>query len=122
LSWGYWKNHTSAWPSKTLELGGRTYSFSELTALLAMPVRGDASIELAHQLIAAKLNVLNGTNPATAKGAIDKADRLLSQYPGKLPYRVESSCSERDQMGDLAEALERFNSDGAAQPGCVVKK
>src|SRR5262249_16999965 len=73
LTWGYWKNHLSAWPVTSLTLGSQVYSQSELINILGLPVAGDASISLAHQLIAAKLNVLNGTNPATAGTSITDA-------------------------------------------------
>src|SRR5205085_7072610 len=76
LTWGYWKNH--AWPTTSLVLGSQTYSQAELSNLLSLPVAGDASINLAHQLIAAKFNVLAGTNPSTDGGAIAAADSLLS--------------------------------------------
>lgn len=121
LSWGYWKNHTSDWPVRTLTLGAQAYTFSELTALLDGAVKGDASIEMTHQLIAAKLNVLNGTNPATAKGAIATADLLLSQYAGRLPYKVAASTPAGAQMTAASAVLEYFNRDGAAQPGCVAR-
>src|SRR5262249_43013321 len=58
----YWKTHASAWPVSTFALGNETYTKTELLALLNSTVTGDASISLAQQLIAAKLNVANGSN------------------------------------------------------------
>jgi len=110
-------NHPASWPASSLILGAQKYSAAELAALLNLPVKGDASIDLAHQLIAAKLNVLNGVNPATDSGAIAAADRLLSLLPGRLPFGVGPDA----QMTTVASALNFFNSDGKAQPGCVVK-
>src|SRR5262249_39673320 len=56
---GFWRNHPAAWPVRTLVLGSQTYTESELLALLRMPAARrsgpDASLILAHQLIAAKL-------------------------------------------------------------------
>src|SRR6185437_15922688 len=87
LTWGYWKNHP--WPTTSLVLGSQTYTQTELSNLLNSPVAGDASINLAHQLIAAKFNVLNGTPQSTDGGAISAADTLLSGFTGKLPYNVD---------------------------------
>jgi hypothetical protein len=54
---GYWKNHPDAWPLDTLTLGTVTYSKDQLLLILRRPVRGNGLVALAHQLIAAKLNV-----------------------------------------------------------------
>jgi hypothetical protein len=62
LGQGFWKNHTGAWPVTSLTLGRQTYTQAELLALFDTPPRGDASVILAQQLIAAKLNIANGSN------------------------------------------------------------
>jgi len=120
LTWGYWKNHVSMWPITSLVLGSQSYSQTELQTILGLAVKGDQSIEMAHQLIAAKFNVLNGTPIATANGAIAAADGLLSQFSGKLPYSVAASSTVGAQMVTAAGNLNTFNSDGKAQPGCSV--
>src|SRR5262245_8919416 len=61
LSHGYWKTHAEAWPVHSLVLGNpvnpaHTYVQSQLLVLLAA-TGSDASVTLARQLIAAKLNV-----------------------------------------------------------------
>src|SRR5689334_6484005 len=66
--YGYWKTHR-LWPVRTLVLGSPTnpahiYTQSELQQILDLPATGDASIILAYQLIAAKLNVARGSNPS----------------------------------------------------------
>ena len=96
LSHGYWKNHASAWPVRTLHLGdlaNAVHSYSEpaLQALLSSSAKGDASIILAMQLIAAKLNVANGGHSATADAAIAHADALLAAFNRALPYGVKSN-------------------------------
>src|SRR5262245_31584203 len=55
---GFWKNHPAAWPVRTLMLGSQTYTEGELLAVSRTPIGrsgADASLILAHQLIAAKL-------------------------------------------------------------------
>ena len=62
LSQGFWKNHADAWPELTdgeMLLGTQVYNQSELLAILQEPVGGNGLISLAHQLIAAKLNIAN---------------------------------------------------------------
>ena len=76
---GFWKNHEERWPVEGLTLGDRLYTQSELLDILRTPVRGDASVNFAHQLIAAKLNAANGAAaPNHVADAIDDADALLS--------------------------------------------
>src|ERR1043165_3879889 len=62
LTQGYWKNHPDAWPVASLKLGSVTYTKVELIAILKTPVRGNGLIALAHQLIAAKLNIKAGAS------------------------------------------------------------
>jgi hypothetical protein len=118
LTWGYWKNHVSLWPVTSMILGNQSYNQTELQTILNTPVAGDASLEMVHQLIAAKFNVLHGTNPATDNGSIAAADGLLDNYSGKLPYNVTSGSPAAAQMTAVAGQLDTFNSDGAGQPGC----
>src|SRR5262249_21793583 len=73
LGQGFWKNHSDTWPVTSLTLGSQTYTQAELLALFDTPPRGDASLILAHQLIAAKLNIANGSKPAPIRSAIADA-------------------------------------------------
>ena len=57
LTQGYWKNHPNAWPVSSLKLGTVTYTKDQAIAILKTPVKGNGLVQLAHQLIAAKLNV-----------------------------------------------------------------
>jgi len=59
-SQGYWARRSDAWHANSLTLGGQTYTADELLAILKTPVRQDASLILARQLIAAKLNSTGG--------------------------------------------------------------
>jgi RHS repeat-associated protein len=78
--------------------------------LLHAPVQGDASLSLAHQLIAAKLNVANGA-PRTPVGAIlVLADALLGAFPGKLPYGVRPATPTGQAMLATARVLDAYNS------------
>jgi len=109
-SQGYWKNHTQAWPVNTLQLGSQNYTMAELLALLTSPTRGDASLILSKQLIAAKLNILNFADPAPAAAAITAADLLLATFVGKLPYGVASSSAAGATMTSLGAILDSYNN------------
>ena len=110
LSQGFWKNHPDDWPVDSLDLGTETYDQAELLALFTSPPKGDASLILAHQLIAARLNVANGSDPTPIAGILTDADALLGGFGGKLPYGVKPSSSTGRQMVDLADFLDEYNT------------
>lgn len=109
LSQGYWKNHSNSWPVNTLTVGGRSYSINELIKILEThPKKGDVTYILAHQLIAAKLNVAIGCPPPIVNGTnlIEKADELLREYPlGSRP-----SKNVKTAMTTLAKKLDDYNN------------
>jgi cysteine-rich repeat protein len=98
---GYWKNHPDAWPVQTLTLGQTSYSEDQCLDILHSPVKGNGLVSLAHQLIAAKLNVAAG---ATSVQAIADADALIGALV--LPGGYLSP----DQTSALTGALDAFNS------------
>ncbi|MCC6354921.1 MAG: hypothetical protein IT577_13615 [Verrucomicrobiae bacterium] len=120
---GYWKNHEEAWPVTSLTIGSVTYSQSELLALLNQSTRGNASLILAHQLIAALLNLASGSD-TSIQSVVDQANDLLAQYPGSLPYDVSKCSPERSLMIQLGEELDTYNNsceddcDGTAGGSC----
>jgi len=114
---GYWKNHRAAWPVSSLALGSQTYTSSELLSLLGRPSRGDASVILAHQLIAAKLNVFAGSDPGPIDDVLVDAEALLATHSGKLPYGVKARSPEGQSMIALARTLDAYNNGGLTE-GC----
>lgn len=109
LTQGFWKNHPAAWPVDMIMLGGVTYTKeAAITVLQTPPKGGDATYILAHQLIAAKLNELNGATPPTDVAlAIAAADLWLSTHPlgtGK-PH-----SPDRETGIQLASQLDAFNN------------
>jgi hypothetical protein len=117
---GFWKHHPSAWPVMALMLGSQTYSQSELLGLLtsARHARSDASVALARQLVAAKLNIANGSDPTISGTTVADADRLLAVFAGKLPYGVKRTSALGQSMVSDRDLLERYNS-GRQTPTCV---
>ena len=98
-------------------LGSQIYNMTELLAILNTPSGGDASIILAKQLIAAKLNIANGSDPTPISSTITHADSLLSMFSGKLPYHVKPSSTIGQMMVNDAKTLDNYNN-GLLTPGC----
>lgn len=117
LTRGFWKSHPSSWPATSLSLGNQTHTQAELLTILSTPSGGDASLTLADQLIAAELNIANGSDPAPVSATIAEADSLLSTFSGKLPYNVKPSSATGKEMLSLAATLEQYNS-GLLTPTC----
>jgi hypothetical protein len=118
---GYWKNHPSAWPVTSLTIGGVSYSEQQLLDLFNTPPMGDASLILAHQLIAALLNVANGAAPSAAvQQAINDAQAWMAANRGDagLPYAVSAGSAAGQQATALTQTLDNFNSGQAGTPHC----
>ncbi len=100
---GYWKNHPSAWPVLSLTLGTVNYTQAQLLQILNQSVGGNGLISLAHQLIAAKLNVANGASSAAASATITAADAQIGSLvvpPIGSGYLAPSSTSSKTQILD----------------------
>ncbi len=117
----YWRAMPDLWPVDTLTLGSQSYDKAELLGLVNTRVNSsgstDASLVLAHQLIAAKLNVANGSDPAPVSSTIADGDALLNGFVGKLPYGVPRSSEEARSMAKDANLLSDYNH-GNLTPGC----
>jgi YVTN family beta-propeller protein len=80
-SQGFWKTHAGLWPETSLAIGGRTYTEAQLIGFLNTPLQGNAALILADQLIAAKLNIAVGSDPAPISSALAAADSELAAIP-----------------------------------------
>jgi len=60
-----------------LQLGNVAYNQQQLQSILRQPVRGNGLVSLAHQLIAAKLNIATGTDASCIAAIIAAADALI---------------------------------------------
>jgi hypothetical protein len=110
---GYWKNHAAAWPVLSLTLGSVVYTQQQLLSILGQPVRGNGLISLAHQLIAAKLNILAGADPTAAAAAIASADALIG---GLVIPPVGAGHLNPGQTSGLTQTLDDYNN-GIIGPG-----
>ena len=99
-------------------LGSESYGMAELQKIIDGDGRnGDASLVLARHLIAAKLNLANGSDPGPITSTITEADALLSEFPGRLPYAVERSSPQGQAMAADVVVLIDYNN-GNLTPGC----
>jgi len=115
---GYWKN-TPTWPVPQLMLGNQTYTQVEVLILLNTPPEGDASLILAHQLIAAKLNVAKGLDSTVIAGVITQGDAVLSSFTGRLPYHVPPSDVTGQTLVNLSTILDSYNQ-GHLTVNCLL--
>ncbi|MDU0369060.1 hypothetical protein ACFPAF_01540 [Hymenobacter endophyticus] len=107
---GYWKNHSERWPVASLQIGATTYTKAQLLTVLNTPVRGNGLISLAHQLIAAKLNIANGSSGTVVQADVAAADALIGSknlFTGSLAP---------NQTSGLVGKLDSYNN-GIIGPG-----
>jgi hypothetical protein len=118
---GYWKTHgpiptgnnSNEWPVTSLTLGTVSYTDLELQSIFDTPAGGNGLISLAHQLIAAKLNIANGADDSSVAGAIAAADALIG---GLVVPPVGSGFLAPSATSSLTATLTSFN-EGAIGPG-----
>jgi hypothetical protein len=123
---GFWKTHGPVptgqneyvWPAAVksggLALGTVNYTDAQLLAIFKKPAQGNGLVSMAHQLIAAKLNVANGTPaPAVVTNAIAAADGLIG---GLVVPSVGTGYLPSSATSALTGTLASYN-EGAIGPG-----
>jgi len=105
LSQGFWKNHPDAWPVADLVIGGMTYSMEELMEILRTPPKkGNSNLILAHQLIAALLNIANGSDASVIADAVADAQSYLTGEDLPGDYQKDK------QMNAIGGDLDYYNN------------
>jgi hypothetical protein len=114
---GYWKNHPDVWPVNGLTLGTVNYTNAELLSILNQsPGNGQQAnglVSLAHQLIAALLNIAMGADPSAAQQAIDDANALIG---GLVVPPVGGGYLDPADTSALTQTLDDYNN-GVTGPG-----
>ncbi|KHG64665.1 hypothetical protein QT17_11065 [Thermus sp. 2.9] len=125
LTQGYWKTHTKYGPAKPRDdawdlitpdgedspffLSGQSY----YRVLWTPPSGGNPYYQLAHQYIAAKLNVLNGSAaPSEVGAALAWAENFFATHTPSGPF----SKTETNQARAYADLLGQYN-EGYIGPG-----
>jgi hypothetical protein len=118
-SQGYWKTHyQGSWPASVLSggltLGTVPYTAAQLESILnTPPAGGQGLLILAHQLIAAKLNIANGADGGAVASTIATADALIS---GLVVPPVGSGSLAPSAVSGLTTTLDNYNN-GLIGPG-----
>jgi len=112
---GYYKNHPSSWPVSSLTLGTVTYTSAQLLQILNQPAKGNGLISLAHQLIAAKLNIAGGADPTPIAATIAAAD---AQIGNLVVPPIGSGFLDPSETDANSQALDAYNNGNAGVPHC----
>ena len=116
---GYWKNHPEAWPVDEITIGGVTYTKDEAIASMEMPVAGDKTYTMFDALVAAKLNVLVGSDDSCISSIMAAADAWMAGY-GPVGSGVDAGGDDSPwRMGEpLYETLDQYNNGELCVPEC----
>lgn len=125
LTLGYWKTHSEFGPAAyddtwaLLPSGAGTPFYLSGSTWLEVfntaPTR-NAYYQLAHQFMAATLNVLSGADPSAVSAELSAAEALFNTYtPAQIATQSPSSHL-RIQMLTLASTLDNYNN-GIIGPG-----
>lgn len=115
LGQGYWKNHPGQWPVTQLQLGNVTYNQQQLLSILETDVRINGLVSVAHQEIAAKLNIASAADGSCIAQTLADLDALIGNLvippvgTGYLIPRVTSS---------YVNILTQYNEGFLCSPSC----
>ncbi|HEX3128146.1 MAG TPA: hypothetical protein VH394_12520 [Thermoanaerobaculia bacterium] len=118
---GYWKTHgpiptgnnVNEWAVTSLTLGSVVYTDLQLQSIFDQSAAGNGLVSLAHQLIAAKLNIASGADDSSIAGAIASADALIG---GLMVPPVGAGSLPPSATSALTSALTLYNQ-GDIGPG-----
>ncbi len=116
LTQGFWKNHPSLWPVTSVPLGTVTYTQTQLLQILNQPGAGNGLLSLAHQLIAAKLNLADGASSSGVASAIAAADALID---GMVVPPIGTGFLSPSTTSTTTQALDDFNNGLLGSPICA---
>lgn len=103
-----------------MDLGDVHYTAAELDAILDAPSGGNALRSLSQQLIAAKLNVLNGADDSVIADDIAAADDLIGNLssPPVGSDVVAPNSALGQQMLAVKDELDDYNNGNLNVPHC----
>lgn len=117
LTLGFWKNHPAALRQRTpndgINLGSRRYTENQLLAILRTEPKGNGLIQLARQLITAKLN--GGEFDPNIDDVADAADALIGN---RVIPPIGSGFLHPSRTSRLIDLLTAFNEGRAGTRKC----
>ena len=123
LTQGYWGTHSSKGPAKydatwaTLESSPFYQSGTTYYGVLQLPTKGNAYYILAHQFIAAKLNILKGA-AAPAGFDMSAVETFFQTYTPAQIGALKGSAPARAQAVGWAATLASYNEGNLNVPHC----
>ena len=114
---GWWKNRgwRLGWPPGVDFFNGCPgFDYGEAREWLQTPVSGDKTYTMAYHLVAAKLNVANGTNPTCIAPTIAAAEAWICDNP--VGSEVHASSDEWSTGGPMATMLDEYNNGYLCAP------
>jgi hypothetical protein len=94
-------------------LGTINYTQVQLLQIFNQPAAGNGLVALAHQSIAAKLNIANGANPSGIQSAVTGAGALIGTL---IVPPIGNGFLSTGTTSTLTNALENYNL-GVTGPG-----
>lgn len=116
LGHGYWTNHPGQWPVTQLQLGNVTYNQQQLLSILHTVVRTNGLVSVAHQEIAAKLNIASGADASCVVETLANLDALIGDLvvpPVGTGYLMPSVTSS------YVNTLTQYNEGLLCSPYCI---
>jgi hypothetical protein len=116
LGHGYWTNHPGQWPVTQLQLGNVTYNQQQLLSILHTVVRTNGLVSVAHQEIAAKLNIASDADPSCVAQTLANLDALIGDLvvpPVGTGYLTPSVTSS------YVNTLTQYNEGLLCSPYCT---
>jgi hypothetical protein len=111
---GYWKNHPSAWPVGSIEIGGVSYTKAVAIEWLGK-VSKDKTTTMFSSLLSAKLNVIIGNDDSCIASTIDSADAWMAEY-GPVGSDVRASTPAWVMGEPLHKLMDSYNNGLACAP------
>jgi hypothetical protein len=79
---GIWRTtFKDQWPVDSITVAGVTYTREEAIRIMSSPVKYDMTYQLFAQVVATKLNILNGNPSSCIDAAVETAETWLMSYP-----------------------------------------
>jgi hypothetical protein len=98
-----------------LQLGNITYNRQQLQSILENPVRTNGLVSLAHQEIAAKLNLAIGGNGSCIQQTVAQADALIG---GLVIPPVGNGFLAPHDTSNYVSTLTQYNEGSLCAPHC----
>lgn len=110
-----WRSEAE-WPAEALGLGVWGYDAQQLRALLHTPVRANGLTALAHELVAAKLNLSSHPDGSEHHALVAEADETISWL---IVPPVGTDALRPGAAGELVDRLRAFNLGQTGLESCA---